>query len=124
MIVGAVEGNTKPPVKAYDLSMYQRVIGVEGSRVSGQFKVLTMRDGSEGWVSAIEVTVWDEDRRSGRLLYSNDLNASVKGGEVKLSKHMVASNKLADVEAVWDDMIAAILAAFEAFPEAVSLCPL
>jgi hypothetical protein len=97
-------------MSAYDMSRYQRIIAVDSGRITGKFEVTARDRESEAWATAIEVTVWDENRYSGRMLYSNDLTGSVKDGVAKLSKHMVGSNKLADVEEVWDEMLAALVA--------------
>jgi hypothetical protein len=101
--------------RAYDMSKYQRVIGFDGDRISGTFHVLASSDDSEAWVKPIDMQIWDEGHRSGRILYSNDLTASVLDGEADLREHMIASNKLADVQAVWDEMKAALVTIVEAF---------
>lgn len=100
-------------IQAYDLGRFQRIVQVDGSRIRGKFQVLSARDDrDEAWVSAIDVTVYaDDDRSWGRVFYSNDLTGSVKDGVAQLSKHMVASNKLHDVEDVWDEMLAVLAAA-------------
>lgn len=105
--------------RAYDMSKYQRVIGFDGDRISGTFHVLASSGDSEAWVKPIDMQIWDEGHHSGRILYSNDLTASVLDGEADLREHMIASNKLADVQAVWDEMKAALVTIVEAFRSAV-----
>jgi hypothetical protein len=107
-------------MKVYDMSRYQRIVGVESDRISGKFYILRS-DEESAWVHSLDVTVWgDETRRFGRLLYSGDLSAQVKGGAARLSKHMVASDKLADVEDVWDEMLTVLVAVAEVFPKPVT----
>lgn len=107
-------------IKGYDRGKGFRLVLVEGPRVHGTFAVLKAYPDREAWVTAHDVTVyWDDERRSGRILYSNDLTGSVKDGVAQLEKHSVASNKLADVEQVWDEMLAALVVAAGSadFPE-------
>jgi hypothetical protein len=100
-------------VKGYDRGRSFRLVLVEGPRVRGTFAVLKPSHG-DAWVTAHDVTVYhDEDRRSGRVLYSNDLTGSVTDGVAELSEHMVAENKLADVQEVWDEMLRALVVAVE-----------
>ena len=102
-------------IKGYDRSNTNRLVSVEGPRVRGTFSVLKAYPDREAWVTAHDVTVyWDDERSSGRILYSKDLTGSVKDGVARLEKHSVASNKLADVEQVWDEMLAALVVAVEA----------
>lgn len=99
-------------IHAYDLGRYQRIVQVDGNRVRGKFEVLYARDGREFWVSAIDVTVYADEARSwGRIFYYGDLKGSVENGVASLSKHMVSSDRLADVEDVWDEMLEVLVAA-------------
>lgn len=102
-------------MQAYDMTRYQRIIGVSDGRITGSFHVNGTDDRREVWITAHDVVIYDEGHHYGRVFYSNDLTGSVKDGVAKLSKHMVASNKLAEVEDVWDDMLAVLVAVAEAF---------
>ncbi len=94
------------------MSEHWRLVGIDGCpRISGTFWVTRPEtDEDTIWVKSVDVTVWSEGRHHGRILYSGDLAASVKGGVVDLRRHMLRADKLADVEEVWDDMLAVIAA--------------
>lgn len=100
--------------KAYDLGRFQRLVGVDGKRVSGTFMVLSAKNSRQMWVTTVDVVVWDEGHNSGRVLHSQDLTASVQDGEADLHERSIASNKVDDVLDVWDEMKAALVAAAEA----------
>jgi hypothetical protein len=97
------------------MSQYQRVIGVSDGRITGTFHVIGLDRDRETWVTAHDVVIYDEGHRFGRVFYSDDLKGSVKDGIAELSKHMITSDKLADVEEVWDDMLAVLVAVVEVF---------
>lgn len=102
-------------MRAFDMGRFQRIVFVEGNRVSGLFKVLSTKKSSDSfWVSSCEMTIYSEDKSYGRVFHSGDLSAEVVAGEVELAEHMVASNKLADAKDAWDELLEAILAASEA----------
>ncbi|WP_405373344.1 MULTISPECIES: hypothetical protein [unclassified Microbacterium] len=104
-------------MKSFDLSRYQRIVGVESVRISGNFYALATGHGERIWIRPTDVTIWDEHHHSGRNLYSGDFAGSVKSGLASISKHMVESSLLADVEDVWDEMLAVLVlvaATFEA----------
>ena len=104
-------------LKGHDLGKYQRLIFVEGERVRGTFHVLLgFGPGSQRvWVKPFDVTVYaDEAHTWGRMLYSQDLTASVEDGEVQLKEHTINSDLLDTVRDVWDEMLAAIAAAVTA----------
>lgn len=101
--------------RAYDMSKYQRLVGVDGRLISGTFAVsMPLGEDRAAWVKTHDVVIWDEGHHSGRCLYSNDLTGSVKDGVASLSKHMVAERIRPDVEDVWDDMLAVLVAVVEA----------
>jgi len=103
-------------MKAYDLSRYQRLIGVEGGRVTGKFEVVGgLRKREELWITTVDVVVWhDDEHHSGIVFYSNDFTTSVKDGEV--GKPVArGENKQAVVESHWDDFVAALLAVADEF---------
>lgn len=60
---------------AYDMSQYQRIINVDGGRVTGSFSVMPGNRDGEVWVNPIDVVVWDEGHNSGRVIYSGDIAA-------------------------------------------------
>ena len=95
--------------RAYDMSQHWRLVNVEGKPISGTFWV-DVEPGKDGRriVRAVDVVVWHEEAAFGRVLSSKDLTAWVKGDEVDLSKHMIRSDVLADVEAHWDAMLDAL----------------
>jgi len=101
-------------MRAFDLGKYQRLVGFDGGRITGNFAVLLSPKGKESWVRAHDVVIWDEGHHSGRVLYSNDLTGSVKDGVADLSKHMISESKLADVEDVWEQMMEVMVACVEA----------
>lgn len=103
---------------AYDMSEYEKVIGVSDGRITGNFVALVpttidMKD-RRIWITAFDVVIWDEAHRSGRCFYSNDMKGSVIGGKAEISKRMISPDRLADAEEVWDDL----LAVFEAVARA------
>ena len=97
-------------MKAYDMSRYKRVIGTDG-RISGSWVVLQGRQPRDGEqqeyiVSPIDVTIYDESRSFGRVLYPSDLTAWVcEDGSVSLAKHRIAERIRPEVEEVWDEMV-------------------
>jgi len=103
---------------AFDMSEYEKVIGVSDGRITGNFVALvpTTRDGKDRriWITALDVTIWDEDRRCGRCFYSNDMKGSVLNGVAEISKRMIAPDRLADAEEVWDELLAVFVAVAEA----------
>lgn len=102
---------------AFELTAHQRLICVEGGRVTGIFWVLKTRVG-RFHVKPVDVSVWDSDEHnSGRILYSDDLTAFVTGDEVDIPPHMVTPSKHDDVLDAMADMEAAILAATKAWKE-------
>ncbi|QDZ15794.1 hypothetical protein [Humibacter ginsenosidimutans] len=108
-----------PEPHAYDMSQFQRIIGVENGRVTGLFHVLSTKRG-DYHVKPVDVTVWDDnEHHSGRVLYSSDLTAFVRDGDVDIPPHMIATEKHADVLDAMGAMEAAILAATEAFAVSV-----
>lgn len=102
-------------MKAFDLSKYQRLIGVESDRIRGNFYALATKPGERIWIHPTDITIWDEHHLSGRTLYSGDLSGSVEDGVATISKHMVNSSKLADVEDAWDEMLAVLVLVAETF---------
>jgi hypothetical protein len=62
------------------------------------------------WITALDVTIWDEGHNLGRTFYSNDLKGSVSAGKAEVSKRMIPSDRLADVEDVWDELHEVLLA--------------
>lgn len=103
-------------IRAYDMGRFQRLVGVESPRVTGMFRVLSMKDErEESLVWPIEMTIWmgpKSDRRNwGRTYGPDDFSAIVKHGEVNLDPEQVPKDKRAEVEDALDDVKAAILAA-------------
>ena len=98
------------------MSRFYRLIGVEGGRVAGTFVVLLPPDESRAaWVMAHDVTIYGDDAHTwGRVAYSNDLKGSVRGGVATLSKHMINQGIFADVEDVWDEMLAVLVEVVDA----------
>ena len=100
-------------MKAYSMDRFWTIVGVEGGRVTGMFvAVIPMsRLDDRTMVYPLDVTVWhDDEHTSGRLLYGKDFVAWVDGENVTLAKHMIASDKRADVEGAWEPMLAALRA--------------
>lgn len=66
-----------------------------------------------------EVTIYVDDERSwGRLLYSRDLTAFVRDdGSIEIPPHMVSEKVRHEVEDAKDELIAAVRACVEAFPQ-------
>jgi hypothetical protein len=102
-------------MRAFDMSRFERVIAVESERISGSFVVLGGDRLKETWVTAHDVVIWDEGHNSGRVFHSDDLKGSVRDGKANLSRRMVASDRLADVEEVWDEMLAILVAVVDEF---------
>jgi len=100
-------------MKAYSMDRFWRIVGVDGGRVTGTFVAVIPagRLDDRTMVTPLDVTVWhDDEHTSGRILYGKDFVAWVDGENVNMPKHMIASNKLADVEDAWEPMLAALRA--------------
>lgn len=95
-------------MRAYDYSAHKRIVIVEGERVRGELVVLL---GKRTWVNPLDVTIWDEGRNSGRVIYSGAFAASVEDGVCDLPEHMIRSDRRDDVLEVLDEMKAACVAA-------------
>lgn len=104
---------------AFDLSRYQRLIGVDAGRIQGEFYVLGGVTSEKVWIRPINLTIWNEHRTAGRVFYSNDFSASVEGDKVNLPKRMITPSLLADVEDVWDELMVVLVKVAEAFEEGV-----
>lgn len=102
-------------MKTYDMSKYQRIIGVDEGRITGTFYAIGLEPDRDVWVKPVDVVIWDEGHHSGRVLYSGDLSASVRDGVAKLSKHMVKTSLLPDVEEVWDEMLQVLVSVVETY---------
>lgn len=105
-------------VKAYDMGQFQRLVSVESERVSGMFRVLSLKnERQESLVWPIDLTLWmgpEGDRRYwGRTYGPSDFDAKVKAGSVEIDPRRVPKNKRAEVEEVIEELKAAILAASE-----------
>lgn len=98
-------------MRAHDYSAHKRIVIVEGERVRGELVVLL---GKRAWVTPLDVTIWDEGRISGRVIYSDTFSASVEHGVCDLPEHMIRSDSRDDVLEVLDEMKAACIAAVEA----------
>lgn len=61
-----------------------RIIGTDG-RISGNWHVLLDSRRDSAWVTPHDVTIYDEARRSGVVLYSEAFHAHVQGSTVSLS---------------------------------------
>lgn len=91
---------------------YQRVVATEG-RISGSWHVnLGTRDDSDVWIKAQDVTIYDEERRSGRVFFGDDLTARIRNGEPEIS--YVNSNKRYEVDEVRADLLVLLPAIAEA----------
>jgi len=100
-------------MKAYSMDRFWTIVGVEGGRVTGMFVAVipnSVRD-PRVTVYPLDVKVWhDDDHTSGRVLYGKDFTAWVLDDDVELPRHMIASNKRADIEGAWEPMLAALRA--------------
>lgn len=100
-----------------DYSEHKRVVIVECKRISGEVVVLM---GDKAWVKPLDLTIWDEGRHSGRVLYSNGFTASVEAGICFLPVHMISETVRYDVLDVMDEMKAACVAAVNLLSERAS----
>ncbi len=99
------------------MSRYQRVIGSDG-RIAGKWVVLAGRERGESQeliIKPIDVTIYDESRRFGRILYPSDLTAWVVDGEVDLKDHMIADHIRPEVDEVRDELIELLRMVAQAF---------
>ena len=99
-------------VKGHDMSHHWRLVSVEGP-ASGTFWV-TRPDERRGQirVSAVDVTLWDEERAFGRCFATNDVTATVIDGVPRLG---VVRGRWADLtEDDAENLKAAVLAAANA----------
>lgn len=108
---------------AYDMSEHQRVIATDG-RISGTWVVLKASSKAgrerEFIVKPNDVTIYDETRTYGRVMYTPDLTAWVRDGVVEIPRHMVSDGVAAEVEEVRDELVELlqhIAAAFAPTPE-------
>ena len=77
-------------MRAHDMSEHWRLINVSGGHIRGTFWVDVEPDRQgRTLIRAVDVTVWHEDRKWGRVLTHGDLTAWVKGDEVDLSLRSV-----------------------------------
>lgn len=107
--------------RAYDMGEHWRLVGVEGGRVTGTFWVSLPTDRYGAIVRPVDVTVWfDEQHTGGRILYSGDLSATVRDGDIDLSEHRIDERKRADVLDAMDAMHTAIRLAVEYAVKAVT----
>lgn len=98
--------------KAFDMSKYQRIVGVSDGRISGKFAVLLpVGEGKGAWVTPIDVTIYDTDRRFGIVFYSDDFTANV-GEFVSIGR--VTASKRHDLDEVREELEATLLAVVEA----------
>lgn len=106
-------GAVKPT--AYDLSRYQRLIGVEDGRVTGKFLVLGGLRRNASYVTTVEVTAWyDDEHRNGMVFYSDDFTVKAEKGEVGFPR-VPSDNHRALVEELADEFKAAVLAVAREF---------
>ena len=108
------------PARASDMSAHWRLVTAEArnatNRIHGTWWV------SRDNVKTVDVTIWDNQARSGRVFYSGDLTAFVtEGGGIDLPKHMISSSKLADAEDAWDLLLEVLNAAANALW--LPICP-
>lgn len=93
---------------ATDYSKHKRVVLIEQGRIRGELVVLM---GQKAWVSPLDMTIWDEGRHAGRVIYSNGFTASVTDGVCELPEHMIRSDVRDEVLDVLDEMKAACVEA-------------
>lgn len=100
--------------RAYDMSRYQRLIGVSDGPVTGTFKVSPpIRDGHTT-VESHDVVLWDEYHNGGLVLHSDDMTCFVDDGVASLAYYN--TDKEADILAAWPDIKLAVEAAAAVFP--------
>lgn len=100
-------------MKAFDMSRYQRLIGVSDGPVTGTFKVSPPLHSGHGTVESHDVVIWDEDR-GGLVLHSNDMTCFIVDGVARLVFYNL--DKEADILAAWPDIKLAVEAAAAVFP--------
>lgn len=81
----------------FALNRHHKVIGTDG-RISGQWVVLLGDGGRTTWITPHEVTLYDEDLRSGIVLHSDDLTAGVEDGVARIG--WITGRRQDDVKAV------------------------
>lgn len=99
--------------KGYDMTRYWRLASVEGP-ASGTFWVTRPDEKRRGQirVSAVDVTLWDEERAFGRCFATNDVTATVIDGVPRLG---VVRGRWADLtKDDAENLKAAVLAAANA----------
>lgn len=93
--------------KAFALSESFKVIGTEG-RISGQWVALIAADSDRRtWISPHDVTIFDEQRRSGILIFASDMAASVLNGNAEITR--TSERRGPDIEEVADEMRALLV---------------
>lgn len=101
--------------RAFDLGRFQRIVGVEGPRVRGNFTALAVQPDATVHVSPLDVTIYDEHRSGGISLHHGDLSATVRpDGEVEIPDHMIRERVRYDVADVRAEMESAIRLVAEA----------
>lgn len=100
-------------INAYDLGRFQRIVGVDAPNISGNFRVLSLKDErQEHLVWPIEVTLWFDSRRWGRTYISEDFSARVKNGETDFTaKDVRREDKRAEVQELEEELRQVIVAA-------------
>ena len=102
-------------IKAYDMGRFQRIVGVEAPRITGMFRVLSMKDErEETLVWPLDMTIWFDNKHWGRTYDADDFTAKVKAGVVNLDANDVRDSKRAEVEEVIEELRAVILAVSKA----------
>jgi hypothetical protein len=104
-------------LKAYDMGRFQRIVGNEGTRVSGMWRVLSLkREGEdEHLVLPLDVTIWmgadGDEHRWGQGVRAEDFSADVVDGVVQLDPDRISDkNKRAAVLDHLEQMRETILA--------------
>lgn len=71
------------PTTGHDMSRYWRLVSNDGGLITGTWWVTRPDKRGEQHVKPIDVTMWDENHRSGLTLQMYDFTAFVKGGDVE-----------------------------------------
>lgn len=101
----------------HDMSRHWRLVSNDGGLITGTWWVTRPDKRGSQHVKPIDVTMWDENRRSGLTLQMDDFTAFVKGGEVEpIQVRARHAHVQAEAEARHDE-IAAVVRVVAAAPD-------
>ena len=96
-----------PKPNVFLLNEHYRIVGTDG-RISGSWHVLLderEQRPRQAWVTPQDVTIYDEPRRSGVVLYSNVFTARVREGVADIGRPVRWEADIAEVRTELDALL-------------------